>query len=94
MLLDINIVKCKIMHIGHNLDTRYEMKEGETMTRLDTIEEEKDLGVHITCNLKPSVQCAKAAQKAQSVLGMVRRCFKKLMRRTFASSTRPTSDLT
>jgi len=91
-LLDFNIVKCKIMHVGHNLDTRYEMKEGETMTRLDNIEEEKDMGVHITCNLKPSVQCAKAVQKAQSVFGMVRLCFKTIrMTLPALQNLRPTS---
>jgi len=40
--------------------------------------EEKDLGIFITDNLKPSVQCTKAAARARSVLGMVRRNFKRL----------------
>jgi len=37
-----------------------------------------DLGIFITDNLKPSVQCTKAAAKAHSILGMVRRNFKRL----------------
>jgi len=40
--------------------------------------EEKDLGIFITDNLKPSVQCTKAAARARSILGMVRRNFKRL----------------
>jgi len=40
--------------------------------------EERDLGVIITDNLKPTSQCVKAAAKARSVLGVVRRHFKRL----------------
>ena len=39
---------------------------------------EKDLGIYITSDLKPSTQCVKAARKARSVLAMVRRNFKRL----------------
>jgi len=40
--------------------------------------EERDLKVIITDNLKPTSQCVKAAVKARSVLGVVRRHFKRL----------------
>ena len=40
--------------------------------------EERDLAVIITDNLKPTSQCVKAAAKARSVLGVVRRHFKRL----------------
>ena len=36
-------------------------------------ESEKDVGVMITSNLKPSVQCARAAKKANMVLGQLAR---------------------
>ena len=39
---------------------------------------ENDLGIYITSDLKPSIQCVKAARKARSVLAMVRRNFKRL----------------
>jgi len=39
--------------------------------------EERDLGVIITDNLKPTSQCVKAAAKARSVLGVIRRHFKR-----------------
>jgi len=45
---------------------------------LEEANEETDLGVIVSNNLKPASQCAKAAAKAMSVLGMIRRHFKKL----------------
>jgi len=45
---------------------------------IERTKEERDLGVIITDNLKPSSQCVKAAAKARSVLGVVRRHFKRL----------------
>jgi len=39
---------------------------------------EKDLGIYITSDLKPSTQCVKALRKARSILAMVRRNFKRL----------------
>ena len=39
---------------------------------------EKDLGIYITSDLKPSTHCVKAARKARSVLVMVRKNFKRL----------------
>jgi len=38
---------------------------------IERTKEERDLGVIITDNLKPSSQCVKAAAKARSVLGVV-----------------------
>jgi len=56
-LFKFNIEKCKVMHLGHKLNTQYYMKEeGATLT-LATTEEERDLGVIISSNLKPSAQC-------------------------------------
>jgi hypothetical protein len=46
--------------------------------QLEKIKEEKDLGVWWTDDLKPSRQCAMAAKKATSVLGLIRRNFKLL----------------
>ena len=36
---------------------------------------EKDVGVLLTCNLKPLQQCAQAAKKARQVLGQMTRTF-------------------
>jgi len=39
---------------------------------------EKDLGVYFTKDLKSSIQCIKSAERARSVLGLVRRHFRRL----------------
>ena len=38
-------------------------------------EEERDLGVIMTNNLKPSAQYAKATQTASAILGLITRAF-------------------
>ena len=61
---------------GLNVGTEYHMTENGKMVKLGEIKEEKELGVYTTNNLKPSMQCTKAASKARSVLSMIRRHFK------------------
>ena len=47
-------MKCKIMHVGkRNLGYEYKMAG----TRLAEVEEEKDIGVTVQKNMKPSKQC-------------------------------------
>jgi hypothetical protein len=77
-LLKFNPKKCKVMHIGHHIDTGYTMLVDGIEWQLEEIKEEKDLGVWWTDDLKPSRQCAMAAKKATSVLGLIRRNFKLL----------------
>ena len=62
--------KCKVMHFGKNNTKQQYMMEGHT---LESSRQEKDLGVLIDENLKPSAQCAKAASKANIVLGQLTR---------------------
>jgi hypothetical protein len=50
---------------------------------LQVTKEEKDLGVLIRDNLKPAAQCAKAARKAQAVLGQITRAFQYRDKRVF-----------
>ena len=70
--------KCKVMHIGHDLPIKYTMNTEDKGIQLEDITTEKDLGIRITRDLKPRVQCIQSAKKAQSVLGMVRRHFKEI----------------
>ena len=42
---------------------------------METTDEERDIGVMISANLKPAAQCAKAAKTAQAVLGQLARAF-------------------
>jgi len=74
-LLAFSMEKCKVMHIGHKLSTAYTMSDGNNTTQLQTVTVEKDLGVCITDDLKPTEQCIQAAKKAQLVLGIVNRQF-------------------
>jgi ribonuclease P/MRP protein subunit RPP40 len=42
---------------------------------LEETKEEKDIGVMVTSNLKPTAQCARTAKMAQTVLGQISRTF-------------------
>jgi len=65
--------------MGHNnLDTKYNINDGQQRKELLSIEEEKDLGVYTTSDLRPSRQCMAAAARASSVLGWIARNFKQL----------------
>lgn len=70
MLFNLN--KCKIMHVGRNNPCYEYFMQG---TKLGTTEEEKDIGVVVTKNLKPAVQCSKAAGRATAVLHQLRKVF-------------------
>ena len=65
-----NSEKCHILHLGQR-NARYEYTmEGRV---LEGVESEKDVGVIIHHSLKPSMQCAKAAGRANAVLGQLSR---------------------
>ena len=59
------------MHLGHgNREYQYFMSDQLLM---QSVKEEKDLGVQISHDMKPSRQCQLAYTKASRVLGMIRR---------------------
>ena len=67
-----NADKCKVLHFGHNNGQVHYVMDGNN---LESVEEERDLGVIIQGNLKVDKQSAKAAKTANSVLGIIRKCF-------------------
>ena len=71
-LLKFNEFKCKVMHIGRN-NPRNDYKIGDVI--LEKVSEERDLGVYLSDDLKPSLQCVEAAKKASSALGIIKRTF-------------------
>lgn len=73
--MDFNSKKCKIMHFGNtNPGNSYCMGGfAPAGTILQTVKEEKDIGVIVSDSLKPSAQCAKAVKKANSILGQMSR---------------------
>ena len=65
-----NVDKCHVIHVGKkNPEFVYNWGGGH----LEVSEEEKDVGVIIAKSLKPSLQCARAAKKANQVLGQMSR---------------------
>ena len=83
-LLDFNIEKCKVMHVGHKLATSYSISRADgTLCTLEEVNEEKDLGVILTDDLKPGRQCREAARKAMNVLRTIKRSFTRLDKATF-----------
>jgi len=82
------------MHIGHGTCTEYHITNDDSNNNvIKQITEEKDLGVYITADLKPSTQCVRAAAKARSVSGMARRNFRRLDKEDFLLISKRTSGL-
>ena len=60
------------MHIGRNNPKAEYFMNGEKLSESDS---ERDIGVTISNNLKPSKQCSEAARKPNAVLGMITKAF-------------------
>jgi len=71
--MTFNSSKCKVMHMGRNNPSSEYSIQGEAMAAVD---QERDLGVIISKDLKPSKQCAEAVKKANRALGSIKRCFR------------------
>ena len=66
--MSFNKDKCHVLHLGRG-NPRFEYTMGGV--KLGAAEWEKDLGVIISQSLRPSLQCARAAKKANGVLGQL-----------------------
>jgi len=89
-LMQFNVEKCKVMHIGrHNPEFRYTLLDKQ----LETVNEEKDLGVLISDDLKPSAHCIHSYTKANRMLGLINRTFSikqpSILLRLYKSLVRP-----
>ena len=75
--MKFNNGKCKVMHIGKaNPIYQYKMLSNSTeCTTLETTSAERDLGVVISKDLKWIIQVQKAVNKANLVLGILKRTF-------------------
>jgi len=82
-MLEFNFSKCKVMHVGHKLNTKYLKNDTDGDMELSAVQEEKDLGVLFTSDLKASTLCTKSAAKARRIIGMVRLNFKRLDKNDF-----------
>ena len=79
--LKFNAEKCEVIHIGHSHTTEYFMTEGSS--KKSSMQQEMDLGITVSSNLKLSHQCIKAASTARRIIGMVRKKFKRLDQENF-----------
>jgi hypothetical protein len=71
--MEFNRQKCKVMHFGANNPKHQYSMGGQVLAET---EEERDVGVTVTNNLKPGAHCSKAAKTASVVLGQIGRSFK------------------
>ena len=78
--MQFNTAKCHVMHIGKNNPKNVYMMNGIQLSETTV---ERDIGVTVSCNLKPGQQCKKAAQTASVVLGQITRAFHYRDRRVF-----------
>ena len=56
----LNMTKCSVLHLGYNNQQKVYCMEG---TQIKTTKKERDLGVFIQSDLKPSKQCVKALRR-------------------------------
>ena len=75
-----NVAKCKVLHVGRSNEKATYTMNG---VQLSSTEEERDIGVKVSANLKPSKQCSEAAQRAAGVLSQISRAFHYRDKKTF-----------
>ena len=76
-LMLFNVDKCKVMHIGKdNPRFEYEITDRDGNTKvLKSVELEKDLGVHVQENLKFDKHISLTVNKANRLVGLIKRAF-------------------
>ncbi len=78
--MQFNVKKCKVLHLGHSNPRQVYTMAGHALAETRV---ERDVGVMVSENLKPSEQCARAARTASVVLGQITRAFQYRDRHVF-----------
>ena len=75
--MKLNTAKSKVVHFGRtNLETNYRIQDENFKCKiLETTESEWDLGIIVSSNFDWKVQINSALNKANKVLGMLKRTF-------------------
>ena len=94
--LRFNAIRCKVLHIGStNQHYKYSMESivGTVQLEETELDHEKDLGVHIDPELKFSKHVERQVNKANRILGLIRRSYEyidmEVMKKLFTSLVWP-----
>ena len=88
--MTFNKDECSVMHIGHNnMQSKYNMSNQQ----LSATDQQRDIGIIITNNLKWQTQAEKSCKTANRVLGLIASNFgyknKELILTLYKSKVRP-----
>ena len=78
--MKFNVLKCSVIHFGRK-NPKYEYKMNGTTLNQNSME--KDLGILIQSDLKPSEQCVTASRKATQALFLIQKSFLYKDQKTF-----------
>ena len=92
--LYFNVSKCGVLHIGKtNQEQPYYMRQNDNLQRINTLTEEKDLGVTFDKMLSFDLHIGKIVNKANQMLGIIKRSFtyldKDIFLKLYKSFVRP-----
>ena len=90
-LLRFHPDKCKTLHIGNNNSEPMSCKLKPDISGMDITTSEKDVGVIIDNKLSFDLHITEKVNKANSVVGAIRRSFEYLDKDTFKKLYRPTA---
>lgn len=80
--MKFNVKKCSVLHLGYrNPDYQYSLHPEV----LAPVEVERDVGIMISSNMKPSTHCRDISRKATFVLNQILQCFHYRDRNVFLS---------
>lgn len=70
--MNFNTYKCKVLQVG---SSNTKIKHQMNGVQLSSVENEKDLGIFITSDVKPGFHCTEVVKSANILVGFVGRAF-------------------